>query len=131
MHKGAEPSCGGSRVFCGVGGTRPPRSFPGGETEKGRSIPCAAGYFCFATLKCSIHLLCPGGGTCRRAGRLRSLVISHLTAFAHTVSVTNCSPIRVCSVPSSRSSTRIDDRRNPGRTAAFGICHRPPPHATV
>ena len=35
--RGRQPSCGGSRVLCGVGGTRPPPAFPGGETEKERS----------------------------------------------------------------------------------------------
>jgi hypothetical protein len=35
IHKGAEPSCGGSRAFCGVGGTLPPRLSPGGKRERG------------------------------------------------------------------------------------------------
>ncbi len=44
--QGGLPSCGGSRRFCGVGGTRPPRLFPEGKRERGTkdSFLAAAGY---------------------------------------------------------------------------------------
>src|SRR5277367_5078854 len=37
---GGSPSCGGSRVFCGVGGTRPPRLSSEGKRERGDQLPC-------------------------------------------------------------------------------------------
>ena len=133
---------GAQRAF-GVGGTRPPRLSPKGKRERGDQIPFAAGCLCgFATLKCFIHWLFPGAGTCRRAGRF-TFAASHLTFFSQTVSVTKSWPMRACNLPSSRASIRIDDRlrpghhlwkaddQKPGRTAALGICHRRPSQATV
>src|SRR4030081_3424850 len=38
--RGRQPSCGGSRVLCGVGGTRPPRLSPEGKRERGVPVPC-------------------------------------------------------------------------------------------
>ncbi|HEY1527860.1 MAG TPA: hypothetical protein VGH51_16630 [Candidatus Angelobacter sp.] len=43
LRKGAEPSCGGSRCFCGVGGTIPPRLSLWGN-GKGARFLAAAGY---------------------------------------------------------------------------------------
>ena len=37
--QGGLPSCGGSRRFCGVGGTRPAPAFPEGKRERGLKIP--------------------------------------------------------------------------------------------
>jgi len=49
MRKGAKPSCGGSRCFCGVGGTIPPR-LSLGETGKGMRFLAAAGFRCFMSI---------------------------------------------------------------------------------
>jgi hypothetical protein len=75
-------------VLSAWGGLARPGFSPEGKQERGGPIPCAAGYFRFATLKCCIHRLLPGCGTCRRARRLGSVTASDLPAFSQTVSVT-------------------------------------------
>ena len=46
IHKGAKPSCGGSRGFCGVGGTLLPRLSPEGKRERGFNLPCCRRRYC-------------------------------------------------------------------------------------
>src|SRR5271154_7130296 len=146
---GGSPLVGGAALYAAWGEPARP-GFPLWGNGKGDQTPCCrrlvpgsprtAGVVdCrllpgfasqFRTLNPSIQRLAPGGGTYRRSGRVRPDT-EVLSAFSHTLSGEQSWPMQAISLPSSRSSIRIVDPRNPGRIRSLAICQCFPSHAIV